>query len=111
MVANAIPILPRTLSAASPGAFQTTRPVKDAFLPDASMVPLTRVPATRTRIDSVQNPPADTSTVNDTAAPTVTRNRRRRRSLLRTLRMVLLAAWAASLKQISEGTSLSQYTT
>jgi len=87
---NAIPILPRTLSVESPGVFQATRPANEIFLPFPSIDPSTGVPGIRTRIDSVQNPPLDTSRVKDTACPSITLKRRRCRSSLRTLRMVLL---------------------
>src|SRR3954468_24139070 len=89
---NAIPILPRTLSDESPGTFQATRPANDTLFPLLSIDPSTGVPGIRTRIDSVQKPPADTSRVKDTAFPSITLKRRRCRSSLRTLRMVPLDA-------------------
>jgi hypothetical protein len=56
-------------------------------LPSASMDPCTMLFGGSTRMDSVQNPPADTSVVKETAAPRSTLKRRLFRAALRAFRM------------------------
>jgi len=78
---------PRRFTVESPGTVHTTRPENATFLPSASMEPCTTLFGARTRIDSVQNPPGETSVVNDTADPSSTLKRRRFRAAPRVFRM------------------------
>jgi hypothetical protein len=63
------------------------RPANKTFLPNPSIDPRIDVAGGNTRITSVQNPPLDTSVVNDADDPNVTLKRHRWRSALRTCRI------------------------
>ncbi len=61
------PIVPPTLEPESPRFTQTTWPPKATSFPSTRIDPSTVERGGSTRIDSVQKPPAQTSTVNEEA--------------------------------------------